>query len=55
MMLSKFINKVENISYKNQSRKVKALVVSLKNLLNQKGDIEINIEGICILFGIEIK
>ena len=52
MMLSEFVRKVE-ANY--DSIKVMGLIVNLKCILKEKGDIEIDLNLMCKHFGVEIN
>ena len=52
MMLSEFVRKVEN-NY--DSIKVIGLIVNLKYILKERGDVEIDLDLMCKHFGVEIN
>jgi glutaredoxin-related protein len=52
MMLSEFVRKVE-ANY--DSIKVMGLIVNLKSVLKEKGDIEIDLNVMCKHFGVKIN
>jgi hypothetical protein len=51
MMLSEFVRKVE-ANY--DSIKVIGLIVNLKSIIKEKGDIEIDLDAMCKHFGVKL-
>ena len=51
MMLSEFVRKVE-ANY--DSIKVIGLIVNLKSIIKEKGDIEIDLDHMCKHFGVKL-
>jgi hypothetical protein len=53
MMLSKFIVKLERIAKDGKHPKTTQLIGMLKQNLNEKGDIEIDVDALCNHLGLE--
>ena len=53
MMLSKFIVKLERIAEDGKHPKTTQLIGMLKQNLNEKGDIEIDVDALCKHLGLE--
>lgn len=54
MMLSEFIKELEQIAKNGKHPKTTQLIEMLKQNLVEKGDIEIDIDGLCKHLGIKI-
>ena len=54
MMLSEFIKKLEVFGNDGNHPKTANLIVLLKQSLQEKGDIELNIDDLCKHLGVEI-